>query len=91
MIWLCPRKILQIHIYDQMIIYICSKAQRDVCEVGNVTWHVVVVARVSDGVQERNSRNKPDSGVEQQEAAEGKAVEYYFASDARSVELAKCK
>lgn len=57
-----------------------------VCEIGNVSCHVVL-ARVLDGVEEKNSRNKTDSGVEQQEAGEGKAVEYYFASDARSVGL----
>lgn len=57
-----------------------------VCELGNVTC-CVVSARVPDGVQEKNSHNKTDSVVEQQEAGEGEPVEYYFASDARSVGL----
>ena len=40
--------------------------------------------RISDGVQERNNWNKTEAGgVEQQEVVDAKAVEYYFASDAR--------
>ncbi|XP_062380845.1 glutamine--fructose-6-phosphate aminotransferase [isomerizing] 2-like isoform X2 [Sardina pilchardus] len=42
-------------------------------------------ARIPDGVQERNSRNKTDSGVEQQDIVAGTAVEYYFASDASAI------
>ncbi|KAG5263303.1 hypothetical protein AALO_G00263400 [Alosa alosa] len=43
------------------------------------------IARIQEGVQERNSRNKTDSVVEQQEVVGGKAVEYYFASDASAI------
>ncbi|KAL2077254.1 hypothetical protein ACEWY4_026758 [Coilia grayii] len=39
----------------------------------------------SDGVQDKNSRNKTESVGEQQDVMDVKAVEYYFASDASAI------
>ncbi|XP_063045604.1 glutamine--fructose-6-phosphate aminotransferase [isomerizing] 2-like [Engraulis encrasicolus] len=39
----------------------------------------------SDGVQEKNSRNRAESVGEQQDLMDMKAVEYYFASDASAI------
>lgn len=41
------------------------------------------VAMFKEGVQEKNSHNRPDIANAVNSAEDGKAVEYYFASDAR--------
>ena len=42
-----------------------------------------LVALFKDGVQEKNSHNRADCSSDIDSVGDGRAVEYYFASDAR--------
>ncbi|MFT7809968.1 glutamine-fructose-6-phosphate aminotransferase isomerizing 2-like isoform X2 [Arapaima gigas] len=51
----------------------------------NSVTNLVILGQLKEGVQQKNSRNRSDSSSALHSVGDGKAVEYYFASDASAI------